>query len=132
MEAYVGYKLHAMVTEKSGKQGAETTPASGTTPAVAASPAAKQITATSVILFVIMLVLGGWAVYLSFTSNKVIDLNLENVTKGSGAGTFVNVLKAMHAGSNSTWYLLYYFIFKKHRINTLMMANPLAWINPIN
>jgi hypothetical protein len=124
MEAYLGYKMHSMVNDQTMKLGADpaadgssTATSGSTTPP--APPASTGISASTVFILIVMLVFAVYAGYLSFTSNKLIDVSLENAAKGAGAGTFINAMKALSAGSNSIWYIMYYHIFKKSRVNAL-------------
>lgn len=65
----------------------------------------------------------GYAFYLSWTSNKLIDTALQRFTLQNSAefGSIVNFFKALSAGGASASYLVYYYFFKLHIVKDLKL-----------
>lgn len=84
----------------------------------AAAPAKKNASnGLPVAIAVLSVTLG--AGYLSYTSNVLIDKALARVNQHAIAGGFVNGMKAVSAGLSGVTYLIYYVVFKLHRVAAL-------------
>lgn len=72
----------------------------------------------------VLLAISCYAAYLCYTSEGLIDVALNRIAPGAGAGSVVIIWRALTAFFSGFTYLIYYGLFKKSRMEALAHLAP--------